>query len=445
MSSWFESPNVLFLMSDQHAARVMGCAGHSVQTPHLDRLAARAARFDNAFCQAPVCVAARGSLITGLYPEAHGANLLGDALSDRLRTVAHHFAEQGYQTAAIGRMHFVDESRRHGFEYRINEADYRASLSDEERARIAAASQPGGSVEGIPSDLPQHLWQDSYMADQTIRFLQERRDRDRPFLLWSSYLLPHTPLNPMRQYFERYDPASLTLPERRDDALEDGFEGHLIRAKERQWYDQPEEELRRSLAGYYGNISQVDACIGRVLSALADCGLDRNTIVVYTSDHGEMAGAHRMWTKHNMYDESVRIPLLVRLPGQQQASLHPELVEQVDLYPLLADLCGLPPPRQIHGRSFAPLLRGEPFTPRQAVFAQYDFCRNVFTRDDRYVGKPPLRMIRTQRYKLNHLDWGRDELFDLAADPGEHCNRIDDPSLSDVADDLLQKLHQRTS
>ena len=241
----------------------------------------------------------------------------------------------------------------------------------------------------------------------------------------------------MREYLDRYDPDKLALPEQREDALRRGFEGHLIRARERGWYDQTEADLRRSLAGYYGNISQVDVCIGQILSALEETGLSRDTIVVYTSDHGEMAGAHRMWTKHSMYDESVNVPLLIRLPRRDAAgTVRSELVSQVDLYPTLAELCGLSLPAGIRGRSFAPLLMGEAHTPRDHVFAQYDFCHSVFTRDDRYVGRPPIRMIRTQNWKLNHLEWGQDELYDLQSDPGEHLNRIDDPALTSTIAEL---------
>ncbi len=429
-------------MTDQHQAQALHCAGHpDVSTPNLDEFAETAYRFDHAYCLAPVCVASRGSLITGLRPSAHGARLLCEALDDGIPTIAHHFARAGYRTAAIGRMHFVDESRRHGFRHRVNEDDFRATLSPDDLEQIRSCRRNTGSVDGAPSDLPARLWQDTYYADETIRFLQTARDTDQPFLLWSSYFNPHTPLTPMREYFDLYDPARLTLPDRRTDALRHGFEGHLIRARERGWYDQTEAALRRSLAGYYGNVSQVDACIGRVLSVLRQTGLDRDTIVVYTSDHGEMAGAHRMWTKHNMHEQSVNVPLLIRVPGTADTgTVCPHLISQVDLYPALAELCGLPAPTGVHGRSFAPLLTGGAYTARDAVVAQYDFCHKVFTKDDRYVGRDPIRMIRTQRWKLNELSWAKSELYDLQNDPAEHVNRVDDPGLADVVAELRARL-----
>jgi choline-sulfatase len=414
--------NVLFLMSDQHQRGAAGCYGHGeVKTPGIDRLAERATRFDAAYCNSPVCVPARGSMLTGLYPHAHGARILKDALPETARTVAHFFRERGYRTGAIGKMHFVDETRRHGFDHRLNEGDFAKTLTAEERAALRKDQGGAGDVEGRPSGLESRYFQDDWFAGESVKFLRE--NRDAPFVLWSSYLMPHTPLVPMRRYWEMYDPAELRLPHRPADALTTAFEGHLIRAKERGWYQQSEEACRRGIAGYYGNISQMDSCVERVYGALEELGLLEKTVVVYTSDHGEMAGAHRMWTKHNMFEQSVGVPLLVSLPGQKRAGAgRRELIEHVDLFPTLAELCGFEAPRGLHGRSFAGLLENRAYGRREFVYAEYDFCHNVFTRDDRYVGRDPIRMVRTERWKLNDLSWGRPELYDLEKDPAESRN-----------------------
>ena len=437
-------PNILFLCSDQHQAKAMGCAGHlDVLTPNLDRLATSSIRFDHTYCQSPVCVPARGSIITGLYPHAHGARILKDALPANVRTIAHHFAESGYQTAAIGKMHFVDETQQHGFQHRINERDFRQTLTDEGWQTLRQDQGGAGGIDGRPSNLPARFFQDTYFADQTIHYLKNKRDPNRPFCLWSSFFMPHTPLVPMRKYFEQYNPATLTLPQRAPNALQTGFEGHFIRAQERGWYTQTDTALQQSLAGYYGNITQMDACIGRVLDTLETEGLLENTIVVYTSDHGEMAGAHRMWTKHNMYEQSVNVPLLLRLPNTTHPNTtNTEFIEHIDLYPTLSDLCNLPAPQNIHGQSFAPLLRNEPYTPRPHVYSEYDFCHNVFTRDNRYVGKPPILMIRTKHWKLNHLPWSKSELFNLQNDPHEFTNVIDNPQHTHIVQELTQLAQQ---
>jgi iduronate 2-sulfatase len=160
-------------------------------------------------------------------------------------------------------------------------------------------------------------------------------------------------------------------------------------------------------------------------------------VVVHTSDHGEMAGAHRMWTKHNMYEQSVNVPLMISFPGEIRAGAPAtETVEQVDLFPTLAELCGFEAPLGIHGRSLAPLLRNRRHTAREFAYSEYWFCRNVFTRDDRYVGKPPILMVRTGKWKFNFLSWDRSELFDLEKDPGEQENRVDDAGNGGIVREL---------
>lgn len=426
--------NVLFLMSDQHQREASGCYGSTeVKTPHIDEIAVRGVRFDRAYCQAPVCVPARGSIVTGKYAHSHGARILQDPLPADARTVAHFFKERGYATAAIGKMHFVDETRKHGFDHRLHLGDFQKTLT---RAEWEALRKDQGGAEGVAgraSRLAGRFFQDNWYADETVKFLRE--NGNRPFCVWSSFFMPHTPLVPSAEFFDLYAGAKLTLPKRSDQELEGGFPGNLIRAKERGWYAQTDEQLRQSLAGYYGNITQMDGCVGKVYDALRELGLDKNTVVVYTSDHGEMAGAHRMWTKHNMYEQSVAVPLIVSMPDRIRAGTSTaQLVEQVDLFPTLAELCGHPKPESLHGRGFAPLIQNRTYQAREFAFSEYYFCRNVFTKDDRYVGKPPMLMVRTDRWKLNYLSWDRSELFDMANDPGEFHNRIDDPG--DVAREL---------
>lgn len=430
--------NLLFLCSDQHQAAASGCYGHAqAKTPHIDEIAAEGVRFESAFCQAPVCVPSRGSIITGNYPNRHGARILQDPLPNEARTVAHFFQDQGYATAAVGKMHFVDESRKHGFEHRVNAATHLARLTAEEAQAFRKDQGEGGGTTGKRSALPERLFRDTYYAEESVRFL--RAHRNAPFCLWASFFMPHTPLVPHGQYWDLYEGARLALPERSGTALQGGFHGHLVRAKERGWYQQTDEQLHEAIRGYYGNVSQMDANVGRVFDTLRELGLDKNTVVVYTSDHGEMAGAHRMWTKHNMYEQSVRVPLIVRTPDLLGAGTARErIVEQVDLLPTLAELCGFAAPSGIDGRSFAASVRGERHEAREFAYSEYYFCRRVFTADNRFVGKPPIRMVRTDRWKLNYLSWERSELFDLQKDPGEFRNVIDDAGNAGIVKELTR-------
>jgi uncharacterized sulfatase len=332
-------------------------------------------------------------------------------------------------------MHFVDEAQRHGFQHRLHEDDHAARFTDAERGLFRQDQGGAGGTTGARSKLDERFFPDTFYADESIAFL--RANRNRPFCLWSSFFMPHTPLTPVRRYWDLYENAAIELPERSAHELEGAFEGHLIRAKERGWYQQTDEELRQSIRGYYGNISQMDANVGRVFDCLRELGLDRNTVVVYTSDHGEMAGAHRMWTKHNMFEESVGVPLLVRMPDRMESGkVREQLIEQVDLFPTLAELCGFEAPADVSGRSFAPMVRGETYAARELAYSEYDFCHNVFTEDDRYVGKPPILMVRTDKWKLNYLSWDRSELYDLEKDPGEHRNVIDEAGNAGVVREL---------
>lgn len=428
--------NLLFLCSDQHQRECSGCYGsREVQTPHLDEIAQSATRFDRVYCQAPVCVPSRGSIVTGIYPHKHGAKILDDPLPKSARTIGHFFRERGYVTGAIGKMHFVDETERHGFDHRLYLDDFLATLTKDEQQMLKQDQGGAEAVAGRPSKLGARFFQDNWYAEKTVEFLHQ--NRNRPFCLWSSFFMPHTPLVPMQQYFDRYTDKPLTLPKRSEHELENGFEGNLIRAKERGWYAQTDQELGRSIAAYYGNISQMDACVGRVYDTLRELGLDRNTVVVYTSDHGEMAGAHRLWTKHNMFEQSVAVPLLMSLPDRTSSRVaRHELIEQVDLFPTLAELCGHAAPKELPGRSFVPLIRNQRYESREFAYSEYYFCRSVFTRDNRYVGKPPILMVRTKEWKLNYLPWSRSELYDMGKDPGEFQNRIDDPGCSGVAKEL---------
>ena len=428
--------NLLFLCSDQHQAAASGCYGHhQVLTPHIDEIASEGVRFERAYCQAPVCVPSRGSIITGNYPNRHGAKVLQDPLPEEARTAAHLFADHGYSTAAIGKMHFVDETQRHGFSHRVNAATHQSRLTRAEMRSFREDQGAGGGTTGRPSTMPERLFRDTFYAEEALRFL--RAHRDRPFCLWASFFMPHTPLVPHRDFWDLYEGTRLELPERSPAALETGFQGHLVRAKERGWYQQSDAELHEAIRGYYGNVSQMDANVGRVFDTLRELGLEKNTVVVYTSDHGEMAGAHRMWTKHNMYEQSVRVPLIVRTPDRMGAgSACEDFVEQVDLLPTLADLCGLEAPTEIDGQSFAAAVRGNAHAAREFAYSEYYFCRRVFTADDRFVGKPPIQMVRTGRWKLNYLSWERSELFDLENDPGEFHNVIDDLGNSGIAKEL---------
>ncbi len=464
-------PNVLFIMTDQHRADLMTCAGRDlVPTPNIDRIAARGVRFENAYCPYPVCLASRSSLLTGLYPHHTGAINNNDRLDWRYRTVAHHFAEAGYLTALIGKMHFND-AHKHGFEYYLSINDWLMYLGPKVQhyANEIASHQLSdvffrtvnddgagfpdvadlwdgpspwaGHVErypfdGVASQLEPEDHLDMFIARETNKFME--RYRDQPFFLVASFMKPHTPFYPPRPWAEMYPVEEMALPPIGDA---EGYPEH-IQQRIRRIQSVGEERLRAARAGYLGNLAFVDSCIGHVCDALERLGLAENTIVVYTSDHGEMLGDHGLYQKFCLFEPAVRVPLIVSYPEQIPAGrVASALTEYMGLYPTLAELAGLAlpaettvvempdAPRRLDATSFADVVRDPDLEGPPAVYSEY----NLRAPDPRY-------MIRTRRYKYVLNQGAMDELYDLEADPGEVVNRIDDPALRAVQGELREQL-----
>lgn len=334
-------PNVLILLSDQHRWDLLNCAGwHQVPTRNLDRLAARGVRFTSACCPYPVCVGSRMSLLTGLYAHNHGAVTNEHTLDWRRRTIAHHFAEQGYITGLIGKMH-LNHAFLHGFNYHISANDWLMALGPKvqlyandiashqhtdafiksvfdhgscfpEMPGLWGQSRPwAGKItynHNVASELEAEDHLDAFVARETIKFLHQFKDQ--PFFLIAGFLKPHPPFHPPREYAERYPPSRLKLPPVGDIS---GFPRH-IQNRIRGIQKRGEARLLSALSGYLGNLHHLDDCIGRVLEALAQTGLEENTIVVYSSDHGDMLGTSGLWQKFVLYEPSVNVPLIVSYP-----------------------------------------------------------------------------------------------------------------------------------
>jgi len=478
-------PNILFIMTDQHRADLMSCVAPEgggralVPTPNIDRIAARGVRFSHAYCPYPVCLASRSAMLTGLYPHHTGAIDNTDRLDWRYRTMAHHFADAGYLTALIGKMHYND-AHNHGFEYymsindwlmvlgpkvrhyadeiashQLNEGFYRtvydtgAGFPDLE-GMWDGPSPWVGQVERYPYtsvtsklDAEDHL--DAFVARESCKFMQ--RYRDQPFFLLTSFMKPHTPFFPPKPWSELYPIDEIELPPVGDVSSYPPHIQQRIRTIQRVG----PQRLRAQRAGYLGNLAYVDTCIGQVYDALHELGLAENTIVVYTSDHGEMLGDHGLYQKFCLFEGAVRVPLIVSHPGHlPEGRVTGALTELIGVYPTLAELAGLAPPTattqaaaaglpgapgSLDGTSFAEIARHPEREGPPAVFCEY----NLHAADARY-------MIRTRRFKyvLNERapdDHGAcDELYDLQDDPGEHTNRVDDPALETVRQDLRDQL-----
>lgn len=464
-------PNVLILMTDQHRGDLMTCAGSDlVPTPSIDRIAARGVRFTQAYCPYPVCVASRMSLLTGLYAHTHGAINNVDRLDWRFRTLAHHFADHGYLTALLGKMHFND-AHKHGFEYHLSINDWLMYLGPKalhyanEIANHPLSPNFFDTVDDDGAGLPDvsGLWRgqspwvgrvsrrdfrsmaseleaedhlDAFLARETVNFL--RRHRNQPFLCVASFMKPHTPLYAPREWAARYPVESMKLPPVGDPS---SYPPHIQnRIRHMQSLDPLLRKAHR--AGYLANLAFVDECLGQVYDALKELGLVENTLVVYTSDHGEMNGDHGLFQKFCLFEPSVQVPLILSQPGRlPQGTVCDALTEYFGLYPTLADLAGLEPPTrtaqvpfegapdQLEATSFAPLTLNPTLPGPEAVFSEYNL-------------RSPLcsYMVRTRRHKYIYNQGALDELYDHEADPGETHNLAGDSAYASVVSELRDRL-----
>lgn len=436
-------PNVVFLFSDQHRADALGCAGHPVvKTPNLDRLAASGVRFERTFTPVPICHPCRSALMTGRH--AHRCCDLtkpGQLVDLSLPNLGTIFRQAGYATAAFGKMHVEGEDDDHdlGFDerglriYTPMKNDYQHTIGLEKfwqycsylpqyRPHPEARERHSYNLKNEPIQLEEELILDRMTADRSIAFL--RQHREDPFFLYVGLEKPHNEMYAPKRFHDLYDPAKMELPENR----------HFDRSRLPDTiYDNPgfpitdgltDDQMRHATAAYYANVSYMDEQAGRVLDALDELGLADNTIVVYSSDHGEHLFSHQMVHKMCFFEEAVRVPLILRIPGVTEAgTTRAQLASLLDLLPTFCDACGIAPPDGLDGKSLRPVITDN--APlRDAVCSEY------------YTAGIPERMIRTDRWKYVHSEGDLHQLYDLESDPHENVNLIDDPAHAGIAKEL---------
>ena len=419
-------PNVVFVFGDQHRAQATGYAGDpNVHTPVMDRLAQESLNLANAVSCAPVCSPYRGSLLTGQYPLTHGVFVNDVCLSHRAVSLADAFGQGGYDTAYIGKWHldghgrssYIPPERRQGFNFwQVLECthDYNQSL-------YYAGDDPSPRA-----------WE-GYDAEAQTRAAQDfirRHDPGQPFLLVLSWGPPHNPYETAPQPFrELYDPAGIA------------FRSNVEFTREDKPYRQHTLSPTAELAGYYAHISALDACLGNLLQTLEESGQAENTIFVYTSDHGDMLWSHGEWRKQWPYDESIRVPFLLRYPRQfgVAGKAVDSLINTPDIMPTLLDLCGLEIPGTVEGRSLAPILRGE---ARDEVEAALIACYQPFSEFQPAWGGQAYRGLRTRQYTYaRNLD-GPWLLFDNSSDPFQLRNLCGDPAHASLQASLERQLQE---
>ncbi|MBD3176522.1 MAG: sulfatase-like hydrolase/transferase, partial [Armatimonadia bacterium] len=377
-----KQPNILFLFTDQHRGDSMGCAGHPiVRTPNLDRIAAEGTRFTSAFTPSPVCVSARCSLILGQYPHTTGCLDNGYPMPTDRPTLMERLGELGYQTQGVGKMHFSPDSQAmKGFEARDRQEELCARVEDDDYVQyvqeigfdhILDIHGVRGEMYYVPqvSQLPAEHHPSSWIADRSVDFLR-RRDKDRPFFLWSSWIHPHPPVAPPNPWYRLYRGPLMPPPKVPED-----FEAmwtYWNRVQNRYKYRDRGWDLnlvRQIRAYYWACVSFVDYNIGRVLAELEAQGELENTIIMYSSDHGEALGDYRCFGKRSFLNSQANIPMILRHPGRIAAGeVCDTPVSLVDVLPTLVTAAGGEVHEGVEGADLARIAAGE--EPDRTVYGQ---------------------------------------------------------------------------
>lgn len=424
-------PNLLFLIADDHAGYVMGCDGNArALTPNLDRLAAGGTRFAAHHCNSPVCTPSRQSLLTGQMPHMAGVTQLRTALDPAKPNFAKQLKAAGYQTAVFGKMHFNRPAAPglHGFDVMMTEAEIGRAWQKEVRPPALPADIRTKPLPWRPFQTPAREWlnaatlpyprkdedmRGTFIARQSMKYLDEAAASNQPFALWCSLQEPHSPFDFPVEDRTLLDPNKFDVPR---VGAEDAWQVPLI------FRDLTREEKQGIIAAYYTSAAFMDRNFGRVLQKLRDLRLDENTLIVYTADHGYCLGHHGRFEKHCGYDSALRVPLILSQPGRIRPGVVNDFTEHLDLAPTLLELLDAPPLSVRHGQSLAPYFSGKrPAKPRTHIVSEYLENEEVFVRTNRWklihsTGK----RVREDGYKTDNPTPGRyTKLYDLAKDPGE--------------------------
>lgn len=440
-----KQPNLLFLFTDEQRQDTLACYGnHQIKVPNLNRLASQSVVFHACYCTQPICTPSRATLLTGLWPHTAGEYTLNITLDKNIPVLVEMLPKDKYYTAYYGKWHLGNEIfRQHGFdefestedfytEYYTKatiEANPERTHSGYHRFLVSHGLKPGpdGKFSRKFSDsLPEKLSKPAYLTGKANSFIE--KNREKPWVMYVNFLDPHPPFNSTLD--RMYDPKEMKVPASFDEptdpteldstravraALEKGMKGY-------ERYDgiiADDEAIRSAKARYWGQISLVDTMVGRIMAKLEETGQAENTIIVYTTDHGEMMGDHHLMFKSVMYEESVKVPMLLKFPGMMAAQNVQQPVSDIDVVPTLLDLMGEEIPSHLQGNSWACSLRKHEDPPKQDVIIEMNGGPWPFTN----MPKEPLRTLRTNDgWKMTLAPEGEGEMYNLNVDPKEMHN-----------------------
>lgn len=409
-------PNILFICSDTHQPDVAGYRGHPViSTPNLDRLAREGTHFTNCYCGSPLCVPARASLMTGMFPSDVDSWCNSTPFRGQVPTWANRLSDHGYSCRASGKMDLW-ASGELGFEEVGTSHGHQRSpdVTSLFRRPLCYRVDERDKIDG---QVTERVHSDERVLNHTLEFLREEAPRlNRPWAVYVGFTAPLPRFRVARRYFEMYPPERVPLPEIPPGYLEEMPEPwQATRAYKRIATAIPEDRVRRARAAYFGLITELDERVGRLLDGLQRQGLRQNTLVVYTSDHGQSIGEHGMWFHNEPTDRSSRVPLILSGPGIPKAGKVDTPVMHADLFPTFLHAAGAPVPSGLRGHSLLPLCAGQ--SGDHPGFA-YSECHAEGTCTGSFI-------IRKGRWKYIHYSYYDDLLFDMESDPEEFRNVID--------------------
>ena len=426
------------------SAKALSAYGHNlVKTPHIDRVAQSGIVFEHAYCNFPLCAPSRASMLTGRYANSIAVWDNAAELPASVPTLAHFLRSIGYYTVLAGKMHFIGPDQLHGFNERLTTDIYPSNFAWTPDWEAGECYRPTGlnMRAVVDSGICTRSLQIDY--DEEVEFAStqklydlKRCNAEQPFLMWISFTHPHSPYVTTEHYWSRYRHEDVTMPAVLEFDLDqmDVMSRWLHYAHGGDLHEVTEEHILNARHAYYGMCSYLDDKIGRLLDTLQALDLDSNTVVIITSDHGEMLGERGMWFKQCFFEWSATVPLIFRMPGNQGGRTVPELVSLIDLLPTMVEIASdgkeLPETATpLDGRSLVPLLSGSRVWNNEII--------------SEYTGEgvnTPCRMIRQNRYKLTYTHKHPALLYDLENDPHELTNLATDPAYDAVCDAMLAKL-----
>ncbi len=483
-----QHPNLLFIYTDaQHAGTMAAYGNDTIDMPNLNKLAETSTVFERAYVTQPVCTPSRSTILTGTYPHTNGCTRNNIPLRRETQCLPEMIQNGDYVTGHFGKWHLGDEVfSQHGFDNWVSIEDaYRqhfsegrdkttptdyykfldqnGMLSDDAKARF---KEWPFALRRDAAEMPEEFSRPAFLGTNASNFI--KTNQDSPFMLHVNFLSPHPTYDSPRR--NQYDPADMPLPKNFENVPEfkDDLSSHTISTIFRKLGDgsqklETREDWQKLIALYWGSCSLVDTHIGKILDTLRECNLWDNTIIVFTSDHGNILGGHRLLEYSLMWEEAVRVPYIIHLPGQQKERRVQEAVSSINIVPTLLDIMGQPIPEHLQGKSLLPVLSGEETKPwSEDVFIEWDglqpamegteriwdnpeiadYLNSVSSREDveQALGATIRTIITPDGWKFIFKSTGQHQLFNLSNDPGETSNLAYDTEYLSIMKELHLKI-----